>query len=269
MQVDELESRIAAFPHWYYRFEFDGGVATPVPDSSIANRQRQRRAYFFEPLLELCGGTLAGRRVLDLGCSAGWWSLQALEAGADFVLGIDALPMHVEQAKLVFEAKDAAAERYRFETADVFEYVLAERFDVVLCLGLIDHVAKPVELFELIAASGAELVVIDTEISRARASVYEVDTVPDPDRAAAERMVLIPSRTAVAELAEQFGYETAPLAQNMTDYTGLGDYRRQRRLALICSNGTSLDGVSSETRKPLPWWVDALGAGRAASRRAR
>ena len=73
MQADELQSRIAAFPHWYYRFEFDGGVATPVPDSSVVNRQRQRRAYFFEPLLELCGGTLAGRRVLDLGCSAGWW----------------------------------------------------------------------------------------------------------------------------------------------------------------------------------------------------
>ena len=35
------------------------------------------------------------------------WSLQALEAGADFVLGVDAEQMHVDQANLVFEAKGA------------------------------------------------------------------------------------------------------------------------------------------------------------------
>ncbi len=101
MQRDELERRIARFPHWYYRFELPGGVTTPVPDASVVNRQRRRRAYFFEPLLQLCGGTLAGRRVLDLGCSAGWWSLQALQAGADFVLGVDVLATRIEQARLV------------------------------------------------------------------------------------------------------------------------------------------------------------------------
>jgi SAM-dependent methyltransferase len=269
VQVDELKSRIAAFPLWYYRFEFDGGVSTPVPDPSVVNRQRQRRAYFFEPLLELCGGTLAGRRVLDLGCSAGWWSLQAQQAGADYVLGVDAMPMHVEQARLVFEASGADADRYRFETANVFECELAERFDVVLCLGLLDHVAKPVELFELIARAGAELVVIDTEISRAHESVYEVDKLYGAANAVDRGIVLIPSRAAVAELAEQFGYETAPLAHNMTDYTGLSDYRRQRRLAFICSNGVSLDGLRHETRRALPWWIGALGAGRAAARRSR
>ncbi|HTB69985.1 MAG TPA: methyltransferase domain-containing protein [Solirubrobacteraceae bacterium] len=269
MQVDELKSRIAAFPLWYYRFEFDGGVSTPVPDSSVVNRQRQRRAYFFEPLLELCGGTLAGRRVLDLGCSAGWWSLQAYEASADFVLGLDAQQMHVEQANLVFEASGAEPNRYRFETANVFEHALAERFDVVLCLGLLDRVARPVELFELIARTGAELIVLDTEISRARESVFELDSLYDGAKAVDHRIVLIPSRAAVAELAEQFGYETAPLAQTMTDYTGLSDYRRQRRLAFICSRGVSLDGARRETRAPLPWWVTALGAGRAAARRGR
>lgn len=267
MQVDELERRIAAFQHWYYRFEFDGGVTTPVPDASVLNRQRGRRAYFFEPLLELCGGTFAGRRVLDLGCSAGWWSLQALDAGADFVLGVDALPMHVEQARLVFEAKAADPARYRFEVADALELALTERFDVVLCLGLLDHVAKPVELFELMAGAGAELIAIDTEISRAHASVYEVDMLHDAGGAAGRRMVLVPSRAAVVELAEQFGYETAPLALNMIDYTGLADYRRRRRLAFICSNGHSLDGLAHERRTLLPWWASALGTSPTALRR--
>ena len=155
MQADELERRIAAFPGWYYFFEFDNGVTTPALDPGTFNRHRQRRAYFFQPLLALCGGSLHGRRVLDLGCNAGFWSLQALEAGADFVLGVDARQMHVDQANLVFEAKGTDPSRYRFETGNVFEHELAERFDVVLCLGLLDHVAKPVELFELMTRAGA------------------------------------------------------------------------------------------------------------------
>ena len=36
-----------------------------------------------------CDGSLKGLRVLGLGCNAGWWSLKAIEAGCDFVAGID------------------------------------------------------------------------------------------------------------------------------------------------------------------------------------
>ena len=36
------------------------------------------------------------------------------------------------------------------------------------------HISKPVELFELIAGVGAELIVIDTRISRAKGSFFEV-----------------------------------------------------------------------------------------------
>jgi SAM-dependent methyltransferase len=269
VQADELESRIAAFPGWYYRFEFDDGVTTPVPDPGIVNRHCQRRAYFFEPLLALSGGSLSGRRLLDLGCNAGFWSLQALEAGADFVLGVDARQMHIDQANLVFEAKGADPARYRFETANVFEHVLSERFDVVLCLGLLDHVAKPVELFELMTRAGAEVIVIDTEVSRSRASVFEVDNLADTQTVFDERLVLIPSRDAVAELATQFGFDTVTLVQNMTDYTGMSDYRRQRRLAFICAKDATLQALPRESRSALPWWVTALRARRAAARRGR
>src|SRR5436309_15490459 len=121
MDAHELQQRIAAFPRWHYRFEFDGGIATPTPEVTSANRHEQRRRYSFEPLVQLCGGTLAGRRVLDLGCNAGLFSLLSLQAGADFVLGVDGREQYVEQAKLVFEAKGIDASRYRFEVANVFE----------------------------------------------------------------------------------------------------------------------------------------------------
>lgn len=267
MDAHELEDRIAAFPRWHYRFEFDGGITTPTPDPAFANRHEQRRRYFFDPLVELCGGTLSGRRVLDLGCNAGWFSLLALEAGADFVLGVDGREMYIEQARLVFEAKGVDPARYSFQTANVFGWEPDGVFDVALCLGLLDHVSKPVDLFELISRSGAETVVLDTEISRSRSSVFEVSSLYDPKSVVDYPLVLIPSRQAVLELADQFGYETVALAQDISDFTGMADYRDQRRLAFLCSNSQSLGGRVAESKPSfVPWWVTAAKNARKGAR---
>jgi len=265
VQAAELEQRIAAFPAWSYRFEFDGGVATPVFNSSVVNRQEQRRRYFFDALLRATGGSLRGRRVLDLGCNAGFWSLAALEAGADFVLGVDARQLHIDQAELVFEAKGIEPQRYRFAQGNVFSHELNEHFDVVLCLGLLDHVAKPVELFEVISAASPELIVIDTEISRSRTSVFELDTLYNRENAVEYETVLIPSRLALSELAAQFGFQATALAQNMSDYAGLRDYLHQRRLAFICTKDAAPQALEAEQRSSLPWWVAALKVRRRSS----
>jgi SAM-dependent methyltransferase len=259
MEPRELQERISAFPRWHYRFEFADGVATRPPDPAMANRHEQRRRYIFEPLLTLTGGSLRGRRVLDLGCNAGYWSLLAAEAQADFVLGIDAREVYIEQANLVFEAKGVDRSRYRFEQGNVFAHRIDERFDIVLCLGLLDHVAKPVELFELMTRAGAELIVLDNEISRAKESMFDVSSLFDPESAVDHELVLIPSRHAIYDLAAEFEMAAVPLALNMTDYTGLLDYERGRRRAFICSASTPLSGLEVEQRPPrLPWWVRAL-----------
>jgi tRNA (mo5U34)-methyltransferase len=256
VEPQELQDRIAAFPRWHYRFEFDGGVSTPVPSREVINRHEQRRRYFFDALLAVTGGSLQGHRVLDLGCNAGFWSLAAIEAGADFVLGLDGREMFIDQAHLVFETKGIDPSRYRFETANVFAHELDEGFDVVLCLGLLDQVAKPVELFELIARVGAEIVVIDTGLSPASSSFFEVSRLYDARNAIEYPMVFLPTRQAVIELAEQFGFKIVPLAQNMTDYAGLTDYERQRRLAFICARTTPLEGLTrAEERAFGPWWL--------------
>ncbi|HUA74217.1 MAG TPA: methyltransferase domain-containing protein [Solirubrobacteraceae bacterium] len=265
MQGEELRRRIAAFPSWGYRFEFEGGVATPVPNRALVNRHRQRRRYFFEALLRLTGGSLRGRRVLDLGCNAGFWSLAAIEAGAEFVLGVDAREAYVQQAELVFEAKGIARERYRFQCANVLERQAeeGERFDIVLCLGLLDHVAKPFELFEAMAAAQPGLIVIDTEISRSRMSVFELETLYHRENAVEYETVMIPSRLALTELAAQFGFRAAPLPHDFTDYSGLRDYLHQRRLAFICARDAgALAGLEVERRSSAPWWVTAARARR-------
>lgn len=272
MDADELRQRIAAFPRWHYRFDFEDGISTPIAKPEEMNRHRQRRNYFFEALLEVNGGTLEGKRVLDLGCNAGFWSLQAIEAGADFVLGVDGREMHVEQANLVFEAKGVDRARYRFEEANIFAHDFAEQFDIVLCLGLMYHISKPVELFEIVARVNAETVVIDTSISFAPSSFFEVKrdhNLDDPRNAIDYEIVLIPTRGAVIELASQFGFETVPLAHNMTDYTGMRDYQVQRRLAFICAKSVSLEALAREIPPPVtPRWKALLNPARRGWQRA-
>jgi SAM-dependent methyltransferase len=256
VEADELRTRIAAFPRWHYRFDFDGAISTPVSNRGLINRQRQRYSYFFERLLSVTGGSLSGRRVLDLGCNAGFWSLAASESGAEFVLGVDLSEEYIEQAKLVFEAKGVARERHRFIVGDVLSERFDRPFDVVLCLGVIDQLDRPAELFELISATGARLVVIDTIVSRARTSLFEMTRLYDARNAAGDGLVLIPSRSAVSDLAARHGFRTVALAQNITDYSGMGDYRRERRCAFICSRGEDLGSLPAEHRPRLiPWWV--------------
>ena len=118
-ETERLRGRVASFPRWHYEFDLNG-VRTPIFDRALVNRHAQRKEYFFAPLVRLCGGSLAGKRVLDLGCNAGFWSLAAIEAGAEFVLGIDGRQMHIDQANLVFGAKGVDPARYRFGTSDIF-----------------------------------------------------------------------------------------------------------------------------------------------------
>ncbi len=243
MEPTELQQRIASFPRWHYRFEFDGGIETPVAYVGQINRHEQRRRYFFDALLELTGGTLEGLRVLDLGSNAGLWSLSALEAGASFVLGIDRHASYVEQAELVFEAKGIGSDRYRFERGDIFRHAFGEGFEVVLCLGLMEVTAEPLRLFELFDSVSAEIVVIDTVVSHSPSATFELSRVDDPQDRAQQLRVLLPSPRAVLELGREFGYRTVALEHNMTDYSGMDDYRERRRMAFVCARGPRAAGL--------------------------
>jgi len=248
----ELRERVASFERWHYSIDLGDGIVTPGTKAGIVNRTEQRRRYFFEPLLGLTGGTLAGLRVLDLASNAGYWSLQAIEAGADFVLGVEGRQMHVDQAKLVFEAKEVDPDRYRFDLGNIFDYPFSEHFDIVLCLGLLYHVSKPMELFEVMANTGAELLVIDTGVTPSRQPVFRLFSEPssDPRNALDYELVMRPSRSAVVQMAAQFGYRSVALAPNFTDLTGMSGYKTRKRVAFICARTMSLDSLPAEIPPP-------------------
>lgn len=239
----DLSARVAAFSQWHYEFDLDG-VTTPIFERSHVNRHRERARYFFDPMVDLLGGSLQGKRVLDLGCNAGFWSLKAIEAGCDYVLGIDGRQMHVDQANLVFDVKMVEPTRFHFRLGNVFtdDFSGEGPFDVVLCLGLLYHVRKPVELIEKIAAVNTDILLIDTELWNVASSAWRVrhESLTEPYQSADHAMVLIPSRRAVIELTRSFGYAVVPLRLNASSYSGMRGYYRGKRLAFICAKQTGL-----------------------------
>jgi tRNA (mo5U34)-methyltransferase len=251
-----LADRVAEFPRWHYEFDLGDGVVTPIFDRDDVNRHKQRAEYFFEPLVrDCCGGSLAGKRVLDLGCNAGYWSLKALDAGADFVLGIDGRQMHIDQAGLVMEAKGVDPARYRFEQVNVFDWEPNEQFDVVLCLGLLYHVSRPVELLERCSRWNSDLLVLDTKISRIPGNALELrhENTSDPRASVESELVMRPTRRAVIDLCQSAGYlQTAVLKPRFSSWQGSRDFRVGLRRAFIAAKHTQLTGLDEEhLRSPI------------------
>jgi 2-polyprenyl-3-methyl-5-hydroxy-6-metoxy-1,4-benzoquinol methylase len=245
---EQLRARVESFPRWHYEFDLGGGVRTPITPRSHANRHQQRRAYFFDPLVRLCGGSLLGRRVLDLGCNAGFWSLAAIESGADFVHGLDGRQMHIDQANLVFAAKGIDPARYAFTAADVFAWDTDEQYDIVLCLGLLYHVSKPFELMERIARWNRDLLVIDTTLDRGRGAAFRlvVQDLDDPRAALDLPLALHPTSAAVVRMVAAHGYRAVMLRPRFTDWTGSERYRDGGRRAFICAKRSALEGLDAE-----------------------
>jgi tRNA (mo5U34)-methyltransferase len=240
---EEIVERIRSFPRWHYQFDLNGHL-TPVARESSVNRHRRRKEYFFDPLVGLCGGSLAGKRVLDLGCNAGYWSLLAIENGCEFLLGIDGRRMHIDQANFVFKVKRIEKRRYRFLAGDVFQLDFQEfgAFDVVLCLGLMYHVSKPVTLLETIAEVNTDLLVIDTTLSRADGASLEIryDRLGDCRDAVDRELVLVPTRRAVVELVRQFGYSVVVLRPKVSQRFRADRRERWTRRAFLCAKRTDL-----------------------------
>lgn len=261
MRDEEIKQGIAAFPRWHYQFDLKGHK-TPIFEEQYVRRHTFRKDHFFDPLVRLAGGSLRGKRVLDLGCNAGFWSLSAAEAGCDFVLGVDGRQMHVDQSNFVFEAKEVDKERYDFVVGNVLDMDLGQfgTFDVVLCLGLLYHVSKPMELIEQASSANADLLVIDSTLSRRRDSVFEVrrDRLDEPRDAIDYELVLVPTKQAVLDLTEQFGYSAVTLKppfageEGGRGFRGLNDYRVGSRRAFFCAKQTDLSRTDVEVEPPTP-----------------
>jgi tRNA (mo5U34)-methyltransferase len=91
---------------------------------------------------------MSGKTVLDIGCNAGFYSIEMKRRGADRVVGIDFDDRYLDQARFAAEVKGQDIEFMKLSVYDVAE--LGEKFDVVLFMGVLYHLRHPLLALDLI-----------------------------------------------------------------------------------------------------------------------
>ncbi len=158
-------------------------------------------------LLASQGGSLRGKRVLDVACNAGFWSIQCALLGAE-VVGFDARPELIAQAELVRDVAGIDGVTFRpLDFAEMTVDALGGPFDVVLNLGLLYHLPDPLDALRRTLAMSSDVVLLDTGVSPSRDAVVRLEWEEPTDiRNAKEAgIVAYPSRAGVELMLRHLG----------------------------------------------------------------
>ncbi len=243
MNNKEIKEKINSFPHWINQFDLKGNL-TPIPDIKSETQTIQRQSYFLDPLVEFFGGSLKGKRILDIGCNAGFWSLQAIESGCDSIVGIDGRQVHIDQANFVFEVKEIDKSKYKFICGNVFDLDFQKLgdFDIVICLGFFHHISKHMELLEKISRINTDVLLLETRVSRFPGAFMQImhESTDHYANTVDYSLTMLPTKKAVFGMIGQFGYKSIMLKPQASHNAALENYKTNRRKAFICSKKSDL-----------------------------
>ncbi len=142
MSVENIRRRVAELGQWFHNLDLRGVKTAPdhfLGDYPAIKWQRFEHAV---------PADLSGKSVLDIGCNAGFYSLEMKRRGAVRVLGIDSDNTYLEQARFAAQVCGLDIEFRELSVYDVDR--LGERFDLVLFMGVLYHLRYPLLALDLI-----------------------------------------------------------------------------------------------------------------------
>lgn len=139
---EQIRTRVEELGQWFHNLNLRG-VQT-APNHFLGNYPELKWRSFAGAIPH----DLRGRSVLDIGCNAGFYSIEMKRRGADRVVAIDFDEQYLAQARFAAEVSDVDIEFRQLSVYDVAE--LQEKFDVVLFLGVLYHLRHPLLALDLI-----------------------------------------------------------------------------------------------------------------------
>lgn len=137
-----VRKRIAELGTWFHNINL-GGIQT-APNHFLGDYPRTKWNSFADAIPT----DLRGKTVLDIGCNAGFHSMEMKRRGADRVVGIDSDEHYLQQARF---ASEAAGLDIEFAKLSVYEVEsIGETFDLVLFLGVLYHLRYPLLALDLL-----------------------------------------------------------------------------------------------------------------------
>jgi tRNA (mo5U34)-methyltransferase len=162
----EIRDRVRALGEWVQNMDLRG-VPT-APHHVLGDYPHLKWRQFSE----LIPQDLTGRTVLDIGCNAGFYSIEMKRRGAERVVGIDTDGRYLAQARFAAEVTGA---EIQFKQLSVFDVAkLREKFDLVLFMGVFHHLRHPLLALDLLHEHVAKDVLIFQGLQRGSKSVEPV-----------------------------------------------------------------------------------------------
>jgi tRNA (mo5U34)-methyltransferase len=210
---DQIRKQFNRYELWHYAYAFEGGLSfscrhnDPGPLADVPERPLQRFRHFMPYVIAAQGGSLRGKRVLDIACNSGFWSIQCALLGAD-VVGFDGRPELIKQAELIKSI--VGTDNVEFRVLDFWNMTpaaLGGTFDTVLNLGILYHLANPLEALQLTKAMARSYVLLDTEVYPSKEPLLKLrwEEAFDIRSSTTTGIVVVPSKNGIDLMLRHIG----------------------------------------------------------------
>ena len=166
LPIAEIRERVQALGPWFHNLDL-GGVRT-APEHFLGDYPNIK----WQKIADAIPADLTGKTVLDIGCNAGFYSIEMKKRGASRVLGIDFDDVYLNQARFAAEVAEADIEFQKMSVYDVG--ALGEKFDVVIFMGVLYHLRHPLLALDLIREHVTKDMMIFQSMQRGSRDVPEI-----------------------------------------------------------------------------------------------
>jgi tRNA (mo5U34)-methyltransferase len=139
---ETIEARVRELGPWFHNLDLKG-VRT-APDHFLGDYPSVK----FRGFAHAVPADLTGKTVLDVGCNAGFYSLEMKRRGAARVVGLDSDERYLSQARFAAEVEGLDIEYRKMSVYEVA--ALGERFDFVIFMGVLYHLRHPLLALDLL-----------------------------------------------------------------------------------------------------------------------
>lgn len=156
-----IEESIQKLGPWWHCIDLGDGLRTKT--SSVMGEPIDHPQDRWPVISDCLPADLTGKSVLDIGCNAGFFAIEAKRRRAARVLGLEAQRHEIMQAEFVKRVLNLDIQYRQMNIYDVSPATVGT-FDVTLALGLLYHCRHLLLAMEILFAVTNELLIVDSSI---------------------------------------------------------------------------------------------------------
>lgn len=153
---EDTVAKVTELGPWFHQIELEDGIRTrdidPCPGPQPVDHPLPR----WEKVMNALPEDLSGKRVLDLGCSDGFFSLEMARRGASEIVSLDAAGKAI--ARLDWLTGYFGIDTIKPRVADIYDLPTdLGSFDFVFMFALLYHLKEPLLGLEIVSSLADEL----------------------------------------------------------------------------------------------------------------